>query len=369
MHKRRCRCPLYEPMGFRILIIKLGALGDIVRTACLLPTLKRTYPQSHITWISKDNGVRILSGHPMIDRLVTFDSAGILSITQQTFDLVLSCDKDPGPIALCNAVSSPDKRGICMSQWGTSQPCGVASEPYFELGLDDDLKFNGNSLSYPELIHSALGLDYVREPYRLFCDEASTARARNMFEPWRNASGGPIVGINTGAGSVYANKAPNRSRWIELCRELVARGYGVVLLGGPNEADDHAAIVEQAGWGVFSSGCNNTEQQFVAIVDQCDLIVTGDTLALHVAIAREVPVVALFGPTCAQEIDLFGLGTKIVSELDCAPCYRRECNKSPNCMDAISVERILAEVLTLCQPHDSSTRAKRNEAVLVEDTV
>jgi heptosyltransferase-2 len=70
-------------------------------------------------------------------------------------------------------------------------------------------------------------------------------------------------------------------------------------------------------------------------------VVTGDTLGLHVAVARGVGVVALLGPTCAQEIELFGLGERIVSSVECAPCYRRRCDREPNCMDAISVGEIV----------------------------
>lgn len=340
--KERCTCDHYEPMGTRILIIKLGALGDVVRTACLLPTLKREYPESHITWVSRPNGVRILKGHPQIDRLVGFDAEGILTLREQPFDLVLSLDKEPGPTALCNAVEAPDKRGIRMSPYGTPEPCEARCEPYFELGLDDDLKFHHNRKTYPQLIHEAVGLAYAGEPYRLPCDEDALARAVQMAQAWRDGSQAPLIGLNTGAGSVFANKAPSPERWVEIASRLLADEHAVILLGGPEEEDMNAWIMKQTGSGVHTAGCRNSEQQFTAIVSQCDALITGDTLGLHIALARNVPVVALFGPTCEQEIDLFNLGTKIVSPCDCGPCYRRECDKQPNCMDMISTEEIVS---------------------------
>jgi heptosyltransferase-2 len=87
---------------------------------------------------------------------------------------------------------------------------------------------------------------------------------------------------------------------------------------------------------------------FSAIVASLDALVTGDTMALHVAIAMGVPVVAIFGPTVPSEIAIYGPGRKVVSSADCAPCYRRSCDVSPSCMDAISVEEValaLEEVL------------------------
>jgi len=344
---QRCRCQHYDRMDMRILIIKVGALGDVVRTACLLPTLKRMYPKSQITWVSKPSGVRILGGHPMIDRLVAFDAEGILLLTQEKFDLVLSLDKEAGPAALCNAVHCSDKRGIGLSAWGTPVPCNPECERYFELGLDDELKFRHNLQTYPELIHAALGLAYDREPYRLYCDPGSMQRARQMFSPWRMANR-PIIGLNTGSGSVFANKVPKPSRWVELARALLARKFTVVLTGGPSETQTNDWIMEQVGPEIRNTGNNHTEQQFTAIIDQCDVLVTGDTLALHVALARSVPVVALFGSTCEQEIDLFGMGRKIMSSCGCGPCYKRQCDRKPSCMDLISVEQIVAAVEAVC---------------------
>lgn len=342
--KQRCTCDNYDPMGVRVLIVKLSALGDVVRTTCLLPTIKRLYPQSHITWISRANGVRILEGHPLIDRLMSFDAEGMLILGQQKFDLVLSLDKEVSAAALCNSVHCDDKRGVCLSQWGTPVPCSLQSEHYFELGLDDDLKFFVNRHSYPQLIHDALGFPYVREPYRLYCRQETLDWAANMMQPWREVCNGVLVGLNTGSGSMFANKAPRPSFWVEITRQLIARGYGVVLLGGPHEVESNAWIQRQVGGGLYDTGCQNTEKEFVAIVDQCDIVVTGDTLALHVAVARDTSVVALFGPTCCQEIDLYDNGEKVMSPMECSPCYRRQCDLNPNCMDAIRIEEVVQRV-------------------------
>ncbi len=348
VYRDRCRCDHYEAMGHRIAIIKLGAIGDVVRTACLLPTLKREYPTSHITWVSKPNGVRILAGHPHIDRRVAFDAEAMLTLPAQTFDLVLSLDKEPGPAALCNALNCPDKRGVGLSEFGTPEPINDACRPYFLLGLDDELKFNHNRDSYPKLIHDALGLPYIRQPYRLHPNSIALKRAATMFEPWRAAAAGPIVGLNTGCGAVFANKAPAPAQWVRIARELLDRGYGVALLGGPDEAAINTWIAERVA-DVHDSGVDNSEPEFVAVVGQCDAVITGDTLALHAAVSQRVPVVGLFGPTCGQEIDLFGAGCKIISDLSCGPCYRRSCDRSPSCMAAIGVEKIVAALESVCR--------------------
>jgi ADP-heptose:LPS heptosyltransferase len=60
-----------------------------------------------------------------------------------------------------------------------------------------------------------------------------------------------------------------------------------------------------------------------------------------------VPVVALFGPTAAAEVDLQGNGTKILSDLDCLCCYRTTCTRQPSCMERIAPERVLQECAVL----------------------
>jgi heptosyltransferase-2 len=82
-------------------------------------------------------------------------------------------------------------------------------------------------------------------------------------------------------------------------------------------------------------------------VNLCDLIVTGDTLALHVAVALDKMVVALFGPTSAAEIDLYGRGVKLVSDAPCVGCYRTECDVLPTCMERISAQQVHGAILGL----------------------
>jgi heptosyltransferase-2 len=65
---------------------------------------------------------------------------------------------------------------------------------------------------------------------------------------------------------------------------------------------------------------------------------------MHLAIGLKKRVIALFGPTCAQEIELYGRGDKVVSSIPCVPCYRRNCEVSPNCMEAITAEEVMKRI-------------------------
>lgn len=337
-------CGHYAPMGHRILIIKLGALGDVIRTAALLPGLKEQWPESHITWVSRPSGVRALSNHPLIDRLLPMGGETLCHVEFERFDLCLSLDKEPGPTALAMRVDAPDKRGIGLSAFGTTYPLNPECAHYFELGLDDRLKFQENTKSYQQLLYESLGLAYAGQRYTLHPSPGDRARANALWELWGVGVDEVVVGLNTGAGRVFANKSWPPEKFIELARALVARvGWRVALLGGPDEGDLNDRIAAACP-GAIDTGTNHGELEFAALVERCNTVVTGDTMAMHVAIAADVPCVVLFGPTCSQEIELYGRGEKVITSLTCGPCYRRQCDIQPSCMDDIALDRVLAAI-------------------------
>lgn len=352
-------CPAFQSQGVRVLIIKLGALGDVIRTAALLPVIRRHWPQSHITWVSRSSGVRVLTNHPQVDRLLVFDAESTQHLTFERFDVCLSLDKEPGPAALAMRIDAPDRRGIGLSRHGTPIPLNPECEHYFALGLDDDLKFHGNHKSYPQLIAEALGLTYRGERYTLHPSPAQRSAATARWRRLGLTERSKVIGLNTGAGTVFAHKSPGPEKWKEIARRFLAENrFRVVLLGGRAEAAMNQAIAQDCP-GVIDMGSDHDELTFAALVEHCGVILTGDTMAMHVAIAMRTPVVALFGPTCEQEIDLFGNGVKLTAGLACSPCYRRQCELKPDCMEALAVETIVTATSELLDRTDSARPAQK----------
>jgi len=344
-------CDAYEPWSQRICIIKLGALGDVLRTVCVLPYLREQYPDVHVTWVSQPNGCRLLQGHPAIDRVMTFNAVNALVLQQERFDQVISLDKEPEPCALARSLHTDQLLGITLSDFGTPVPATAAAVSYFELGLSDERKFFRNTDSYPKLIYSALGWNYDGQKYDLTVSDANVATARAHLAERGHDATRPTVGINVGAGKRFVNKMWPTWRIVDVIKRLQDRmpGTQVVLLGGPDEADGiqaiHAALREQGrGDSVITTACDHSEQAFVALVSRCDVLFTGDTMAMHAAVATDTRIVAFLGPTCEQEIDLFGLGEKLVAEVPCAPCYKQTCNEHDVCVKAISDEQIVDAV-------------------------
>ncbi|MBI4495509.1 MAG: glycosyltransferase family 9 protein, partial [Deltaproteobacteria bacterium] len=225
-----------------------------------------------------------------------------------------------------------------------------ASDYAFALGLADDLKFRRNRKTYPELIFEMAELPqpHEKDEYALFLAPEDMAFARAFARRSGLKKGETVIGLNTGAGPVFANKAWTVEGFLKLIGLLRKKGgVRLLLLGGPAERERNRRITEEAGGAVLDTGCDNALGRFAALLSLCDLVVTGDTTALHLAIGLKKKVVAIFGPTCAQEIELYGRGRKVRSPLACAPCYRRRCSVSPHCMEAIPAEQVRRAIQAL----------------------
>jgi len=314
----RVNCPYcihYYPMGFRILIFKLGAMGDVLRTTSILPSLVKGMPKSepnqYFTWVVDPASKPLLENNPYIHRIWTLNEETMLRLQTEKFDMALCFDKDPRVTSLMKLCQADRKRGFIMGEEGNLHIANSKSEDALLLGLSDPYKFQQNEKSYQQIIHEMAETKEAGELYVLCFADDEIEKAHAQLNKL-GATKKPLIGLNTGAGSVFPGKRWLTERWIELGKRLQAKTKGtIVLLGGPEEVERNKAIAAQLGNGCVDLGTDNPLRHFAAMVSLLDLVVTGDTMALHVALAGKTPVVAMFGPTPHQEVDLGGLGEKI----------------------------------------------------------
>ncbi|MCE9591359.1 MAG: glycosyltransferase family 9 protein [Planctomycetes bacterium] len=360
IHNRLCAgCDHYAPVAHRLCIIKLGALGDVIRTLCILPELHRRHPGIQVTWVSQPNGCRMIAGHPLIDRVVPFNASSALALAHEQFDTVICLDKEPEPCALAMSLHAGRKLGFGLGAHGKPLPLNPEAHDFFALGLSDDLKFCRNEKSYPQLVHEALGLDWRGQRYELPRNTATRDRTRRALGAlgWRPDR--PTLGVNVGAGKTFANKMWPAAKTADLIRTLLDRepDTQVLLLGGPDERDAVNDIQQRlaADKRVIDPGTDHDEPSFVALIDACDALFSGDTMAMHVAVALNKNVAVLFGPTCEQEIELYGRGEKLIARVECGPCYKRVCDKADACIEDVTVAEAADAVARALTRRDERT--------------
>ncbi len=335
-----------SPYIKKILIIKLAAVGDVLRTTPILRGLNRKYPQNSITWITEKESVGLLENNSSIDRLLCYDSANLELLKNEEFDILICLDKEREATTLVSQLSAKEKLGFGIDTTTDNLiALNKASEYALELGLSDELKFKKNRKTYPEIVFEMAELVYQNDEYILNISDSDARYAQDLLNKLELCPNRVIIGLDTGAGSRFVNKAWTEEGFVELIRLIRANlDVEILLLGGPQERQRNIRIARQALGLAHNVGCDHSFRQFAAIESKCCLIVSGDTAALHIAVALGKLVVALFGSTCDQEIELYGRGVKVASSMECRPCYKNSCDKDVNCMNSITAAEVFKSI-------------------------
>ena len=200
-----------------------------------------------------------------------------------------------------------------------------------------------NTKSCQQIMYEILGLDLpVELPILVLTEKEKQKITYRGF--YKNINHNiPVIGLNVGIGTKWPSKGWPLSRWKELIEKLSTSKYNLLLLGGPEEIETINQLKKEYKF-LFDTGCDNSILEFTAIVDLCDLVITADTLALHVATALDKKIIALFGPTSVNEIELYGRGIKLISDEGCKCYYRKFCSENISCMEKIQPETVIKAI-------------------------
>jgi len=352
-----CTCDRYEQVEQRLLIVKLDAMGDVLRSTALLPPIVEAHPRAAITWITRKESVPLLQRNPYVAEVLEFGPEALVHLQTRTFDRVINLDASRTSAALATAARSGRKDGFVLDERGYVQPTNDAARRWLEAGIFDDLKREGSS-TYQDRMADILGLAGRTHHYVFELAADEVLRAEGHLKSIGLDFQRPVIGLNTGAGGRWPLKQWREDGYLELVARVGRReDVQFLLLGGPAEQERNDRLKRASTVRLLDPGCDNTVRHFAALLSHCDVAVTGDTLAMHLALALGKRTVALFGPTSAAEIELYGLGEKVAPDMTCLSCYKTSCDFAPNCMDLISaamveraVLRQLALVPTLASP-------------------
>jgi ADP-heptose:LPS heptosyltransferase len=332
-------CPDFRARAGRILLIKLGAAGDVIRTTPLLSPLRREYPDHALTWVTDFPALVPRA----VDDVRPLDIATLLWLRHTTFDLAINLDKDRPACGLLREVQAARKVGFTLGDDGLCRPVtegvspamAAAAEAKFLTGLFDDVN-RACRASYLQEIFAICGYTFAGEPYRL--DRPDPAPAFDLPD------GAPLVGLNTGCGGRWTSRLWPEASWAELARGLRAAGLNVVLLGGPDEHEKNARLAAAAGACYLGHFDLRT---FIGLVDRCDVVVSAVTMAMHIALGlgrRLVLINNIFNP---HEFEMYGRGVIVQPPQACACYYQPRCTAPSFCLESLQPAAVQAAVLDL----------------------
>ena len=345
-----------KPFGTRILVVNLEAMGNVLVTTTLLPALKRKYPRSSICWITLKNAVPVLLNNPYVDRVYVWEPETWLVLQKVQFDVVLNIDKSAHACAFTMSLTARKKLGYGLNKNGVIIPLNKEARYNYVLGLDDQMKFRVNQKSNSQLLTEAMGLHYRRDEYALDLTQEELQFCRKYKQEMCFPKSTIIVGFNTGCSLLYPNKKMTIDQHVVLIDQLSRReGVRLVLLGGPEDTERNAEIARQVGDNVVSTPTTDGLRRGICYENICDVVITGDSLGMHIAIALRKFVVVWFGVSCPQEVALFDRGVKLIPKgLACAPCWKRECPYNLECVQMVDLERIVRVVDNFLQEKRTS---------------
>lgn len=328
-------CDEYSPITKRILIIKLGALGDVIRTTPLVVKYKNLFPGCHITWVTLSPEI-LPKEH--IDKIYRFDFNSVNAVTHREFDIAINLDKEIEACSLLGDVKAKEKFGFIWKN-GKIDIATPAAEHKLITGLFDNIS-KQNTKSYPEEIFEICGLKFDHEPYLMNVNNDLAAKWKTKFGDL--AKGKKIIGLNTGCGKRWLTRLWPDEYWLELISRLQKNNYFPVLLGGNDEDEKNKMYASKTGAhypGTFSL------EEFISLTSACDVVVSAVSMMMHIAVGLQRPLILFNNIFNRHEFDLYGKGEIVEPTSGCDCYYGNTCKRERHCMNDLSVDVVYEAII------------------------
>ena len=340
-------CKETNPIGTKILIINLDAMGDVLMTTAQLQAIKRKYPASTIYWITLKVASGLLENNPYIDKVFVYDFESLAILNSLEFDIVMNVDKSMRSGALAMQVKAKERLGFGINSNGQIIPLNKGAEYNYRLGMDDHLKFKVNTRFGQDYLAETFNLDYKRDDYVF----EFTDPELKFIEEYKKEIGikesDKIIGFNTGCSLLFPNKKMTLEQHAVLIEKFLSYNrFRIMLLGGPEDEERNNILTREFPGKVINTPTTGGVRKGACYESIPQLIITGDSFGMHLAIALKKYIIAWFGMSCWSEIDLYDRGVKLFPEnLFCAPCWKKVCPYNLECIQMIDLERIVNESL------------------------
>ena len=353
----------------KILVINLMHLGDLMLVTPVLRTLRKNFPDAHIALLAdkKLGDLVILNKH--LDECILIDKKGvddniinfakfIFKIREKNFDLVINLHRN--------------ERASALAAFSGAKKIVGYSKPFFSLFFNKVLlnpsiaqlkpKYIPGSQhqvhSHFDVLREACGItNFDDGGLEMWISDETKLSAEKIF----NENFPPntkVVAFNIGAS--WATK-----RWLDdyfaICADnLIKRGYGVAFLGGTMDEELGLACVEKMReknnplMKIFTG--KFTLALVAGFLDKCVLFLTTDSGPMHIGVARNIPIVTMFGASPVPGFYPYDAKDILIKSPEpCHPCGQHTCPKvgadNLACMKKIPVETVMKYVDELLESY------------------
>lgn len=327
-------CSEYKPITKRILIIKLGALGDVIRTTPILKALEDKYGTCKFTWLT--NFPDIIK-NTRAQKILQLNAINFSILLNSEFDIVINLDKEQEACLLSSKIKAVNKFGFYLND-NKIDGFNEAAQIKIVTGINDDIS-KLNTKSYLQEIFDICDLEFDFQEYEINLNQDLAKEWKSRFS--KLSKGKTIVGLNTGCGPRWKTRLWPVNNWITLSKFLIEQGYFVVLLGGEQEDTQNIEIAAKSG--AFYQGFYSLEE-FIALSANMNIVVTQVSMMMHIATALQKEMVLMNNIFNKNEFELYNRGVIVEPHTSCDCFYGVSCSRERSCMKDISVEEIALNI-------------------------
>jgi len=318
----------------KILIIRLRFIGDIVLTTPLIESIKKAYPTARLYYLAEAPYIEILKENPYLDKLLIckkgniFNSLStILNVRKEKFDIVIDLFGNPRSALITYLSGAKIRLG-----WN------LRGRRYAYNTIIKSHILKKNALDVYQNVLDTIGIKGATQKTKVYLSKEEKKYAFNFLKTKGINFNKKIIGIHPGAS--WPAKMWQKEKFVSLGEKILKLKGQVIVFGGPKDKE----VIEY----VYNSMkikpilvSDFSLREFSSILSMCDLFITNDNGPMHIAIALNVPTIAIFGPS---EPDIwFPYRSKkfkfIKKDVICWPCKRDFCDDL-KCMEKIKVSEV-----------------------------
>ena len=335
-------------MPKRILIVEVNWIGDVLFSTPFIRAVREANPGAHIACLVHPRCAEMLEGNPRLNEIVVYDEEGAhrslwgkarlaADLRRGRFDtaFILHRSFTKALLTMLSGISERIGYATKGRGWVLTRPIEEPPAPI-------------HKVEYFLNIAREAGIPAEKKSYEFFITGGDRDYIKGLLANSGVVPDNKIVVICPGGN--WDPKRWPRDKYAKLA-DRIAELYGakIVIAGAKKDialADEIRSLMDSEP--VITCG-RTTLKQLAALFEASDLVVANDTGPMHLAVAMKAKTIALFGPTSAELTGPYGGNNyKVISAgTDCAvPCYDTTC-KVNRCMDAISVDDVMAEIKNL----------------------